>query len=43
MQDLFDMKREELNDFLKHLVSNINDKNKLEQILDNNITSIASL
>ena len=37
MQDLFDMKREELNDFLKHLVSNINDKNKLEQILDNNI------
>lgn len=37
MQDLFDMKREELNDFLKRLVSNINDKNKLEQILDNNI------
>ena len=34
MQDLFDMKREELNYFLKRLVSNINDKNKLEQILD---------
>ncbi|NGC77509.1 hypothetical protein G5T19_02240 [Lactobacillus reuteri] len=37
MQDLFDMKREELKDFLKHLIGNVNDKNELEQILDNNV------